>query len=162
MKEGACRCLKLIAIPVERGSIADLALRTLDGQIGVEASIADLVAQSEAYKAELARDAIPLPDATGEQAVAAPAAPEVSDVAVRASAEREAAPPAPPRESSMAKAFFSSVRLVEDFVVPNLISKEQAQRNAAIQRAIEDNLRKEREQEAFRAFLRGRLDGEDG
>jgi hypothetical protein len=54
------------------------------------------------------------------------------------------------------------VRLVEDFVVPNLISKEQAQRDAAIQRAIEDNLRKEREQEAFRAFLRGRLDGEVG
>jgi len=85
-----------------------------------------------------------------EQAAAA-RAPAVSDVAVGTEAELEAAPPAPQRTGC----------LIEDTVVPNLISKERAEQYARIQRAIEDNLRKEREQEAFRAFLRGKLDGEE-
>jgi type II secretory pathway component PulJ len=45
------------------------------------------------------------------------------------------------------------VRLIEDTVAPNLISEEQAQQNARLQRAIEENLRKEQEQHQFREMI---------
>jgi hypothetical protein len=133
---GACRC-KAVVVP-DAGRLAF---------------------EDEWQYRPVAGDAIRLPDATAEQAVAA-SAPEVSDVADGVSDEREAAPPAPPWWAPLGPTPYRQFQKTDEEWAQQLRQDRQSAWDEAL------NLRRNREQYSAAKLsyeeARARLEAEFG